>query len=57
VREAVINAVVHSDYARRGAPIRLSISDDRLEVENPDSCPSASRSRIFRTASPNCATA
>ncbi|MFN0177486.1 MAG: ATP-binding protein [Gemmatimonadales bacterium] len=35
VREAIINAVVHTDYAQRGAPIRLSIFDDRLEIENP----------------------
>ena len=35
VREAVINAVVHTDYAQRGAPLRVSIFDDRLEVENP----------------------
>ena len=33
VREAVINAVAHADYAQRGAPIRLSLFDDRLEVE------------------------
>ena len=39
VREAVINAVVHSDYAQRGAPLRLSIFDDRLEVENPGLLP------------------
>lgn len=39
VREAVINAVVHADYAQRGAPIRLSIFDDRLEVENPGLLP------------------
>ena len=38
-REAVINAVVHTDYAQRGAPIRLSIFDDRLEVENPGLLP------------------
>jgi len=38
-REAVINAVVHSDYAQRGAPIRVSIFDDRLEVENPGLLP------------------
>lgn len=38
-REAVINAVVHSDYAQRGAPIRGSIFDDRLEVENPGLLP------------------
>jgi len=35
IREAVINAVVHSDYAQQGAPIRLSIFDDRVEIENP----------------------
>lgn len=35
VREAVINAVVHADYAQNGAPIRIAIFDDRLEVENP----------------------
>lgn len=39
VREAVINAVVHADYAQRGAPIRISIFDDRLEVENPGLLP------------------
>ena len=39
VREAVINAVVHADYAQRGAPIRVSIFDDRLEVENPGLLP------------------
>jgi len=35
VREAIVNAVVHADYSQTGAPIRLSIFDDRLEVENP----------------------
>ncbi len=39
VREAVINAVVHTDYAQRGAPLRLSIFDDRIEVENPGLLP------------------
>ncbi len=39
VREAVINAVVHADYAQRGAPIRVSLFDDRLEVENPGLLP------------------
>jgi ATP-dependent DNA helicase recG-like protein len=39
VREAVINAVVHTDYAQRGAPLRISIFDDRLEVENPGLLP------------------
>jgi predicted HTH transcriptional regulator len=39
VREAVINAVAHADYAQRGAPLRVSIFDDRLEVENPGLLP------------------
>ena len=39
MREAVTNAVAHTDYAQRGAPIRVSIFDDRLEVENPGLLP------------------
>src|SRR5262249_16314293 len=35
IREAIINAVVHADYAQQGAPIRLAIFDDRIEIENP----------------------
>lgn len=39
VREAVINAVAHTDYRQRGAPIRVAIFDDRLEVDNPGLLP------------------
>ena len=39
VREAVINAVAHSDYSQSGAPIRVALFDDRLEVENPGLLP------------------
>lgn len=39
VREAVINAVVHADYAQRGAPVRIALFDDRLEIENPGLLP------------------
>ncbi len=39
VREAVINAVVHADYSQSGAPIRLAIYDDRIEIENPGLLP------------------
>jgi predicted HTH transcriptional regulator len=35
VREAVVNAVVHADYSQHGAPLRVSIFDDRLEVTSP----------------------
>ncbi len=39
LREAIINAVVHADYAQRGAPLRLAIFDDRVEIENPGLLP------------------
>jgi len=39
VREAIVNAVVHADYSQRGAPIRVAIFHDRLEVENPGLLP------------------
>ena len=35
VRELLINAVVHADYAQQGAPIRVSLFTDRIEIENP----------------------
>ena len=39
VREAIMNAIVHADYAQKGAPIRVAPFDDRLEVENPGLLP------------------
>ena len=39
VREALINAVAHADYSQRGAPLRVAIFDDRLEIENPGLLP------------------
>lgn len=39
VREALVNAVAHADYSQRGAPLRVSIFADRLEVENPGLLP------------------
>jgi len=39
IREAVMNAIVHADYAQGGAPIRLAIFDDRIEIENPGLLP------------------
>lgn len=35
LREALVNAFVHADYAQRGAPIRVAVFDDRIEIENP----------------------
>lgn len=35
IREAIINAIAHRDYTRRGAPIMVSIFDDRVEISNP----------------------
>jgi len=39
LREAITNAVVHSDYALRGAPVRVAIFDDRIEIDNPGTLP------------------
>ena len=30
---------MHADYAQRGAPIRIALFDDRLEIENPGLLP------------------
>lgn len=35
LREAIVNAVVHSDYAQRGTPIRVAFFDDRIDIESP----------------------
>lgn len=34
IREALVNAIVHADYSQTGAPIRVAIFDDRIEIEN-----------------------
>ncbi len=39
VFEAVVNAVVHRDYSIRGSAIRLSMFEDRLEIQSPGSLP------------------
>ncbi len=39
VREAVTNAIVHTDYAIRGSSIIVTIFDDRLEITNPGGVP------------------
>src|SRR3990167_5376194 len=35
VREAVINALLHSDYSMKGTSIQIAIFDDRIEITNP----------------------
>jgi predicted HTH transcriptional regulator len=35
LREAVVNAVVHADYAQRGSLLRVAIFVDRMEIDNP----------------------
>ena len=37
--EALVNAVVHRDYSMRGSKIRLSMFEDRLEIQSPGSLP------------------
>lgn len=39
VREAVINALVHSDYSLKGMSIQIAIFSNRIEITNPGSLP------------------
>ena len=39
LREAVLNALVHADYANIGTPIYIAIFVDRLEITNPGALP------------------
>jgi len=47
LREVVVNAVVHADYAERGAPIRVAVYDDRIEIENPGILPTRPDARGY----------
>ncbi len=40
VREAVINAICHRDYSRKGADIKFAIFDNRIELTSPGGLPS-----------------
>lgn len=39
VREAIVNAVIHRDYAREGTDIEMSLYSDRLEIISPGGLP------------------
>jgi ATP-dependent DNA helicase RecG len=39
VREAVINAIVHTDYAIKGSSILIAMFDERIEITNPGALP------------------
>lgn len=39
IREAIINAVIHADYAIKGTSIMIAIFDDRIEITNPGGIP------------------
>lgn len=39
LREALVNAVVHTDYSQRGSRIRIAVYGDRVEIENPGLLP------------------
>jgi ATP-dependent DNA helicase RecG len=39
IREAIVNAVVHSDYSVKGIPISIAIFDNRIEITNPGGLP------------------
>lgn len=41
VREAIVNAVTHRDYAFEGTDIELSVYSDRIEIISPGSLPNA----------------
>lgn len=39
IREAVINAIIHADYAQGGASIMIAIFNDRMEITSPGGLP------------------
>jgi ATP-dependent DNA helicase RecG len=51
LREAVVNAIVHRDYAIKGTSIYVRIYDDRVEIENPGGLPDGITRRDFGKSS------
>ena len=41
IKEALVNAVCHRDYSRKGADIKFAIFDDRIEITSPGHLPSS----------------
>jgi ATP-dependent DNA helicase RecG len=39
LREAIMNAIVHADYAIKGVYLSIAIFDDRIEITNPGGLP------------------
>lgn len=39
VKEAVTNALIHTDYSAAGSQIQIAIFDDRIEITNPGALP------------------
>lgn len=39
IREAVVNAILHTDYSTKRSPIQVAIFEDRLEITNPGPLP------------------
>lgn len=52
VREALVNAVVHRDYSRRGQRIRVFMFDDRIEVYSPGALPPGASLEKMRRLEP-----
>lgn len=51
LREAVVNAIVHRNYAIKGTSIYVRIFDDRVEIENPGGLPGGITKRDFGKSS------
>ena len=48
IREALVNAVVHRDYAITGSPVLLEVFDDRISVTSPGALPNHLSVDAFR---------
>jgi len=51
LREAVVNAIVHRNYAIKGTSIYVRIFDNRVEIENPGGLPDGITKRDFGKSS------